>query len=391
MDSLSVLGTVLEKDEVKKVLKEEDLKQISEAMETLKKLLTDEEDEIDTCKTELAYNTENLPENFGQPIGTEYKHAVGDLVWVLLQGYPTWPAELLSVDSEAVKTLKHSSPKTKKNKIPCKLFCGPPEHDGTVYWASTRNVQYFDRLPTQTDFDECIKYRLMADRYDVSAYEDRFRESVHMANSCSRTVLTPEAMPGYTVTPVGAAYTNFRAHYQAPRQPSANDQVKKETGVIVLRDGLENLVRDLNKFDRIWVVFQFSFSGETNRTKKKDGKDFFNGWKAMIVPPRDTKLRGLFATRSPHRPNSIGLSCCRLLDVSGRVLTIRDHDLLHGTPILDIKPYLPFCDSHPDSNHGWVDDLDTPGPDHRWNEKQYTVHRQAKGHSDPVVDKPSPK
>ncbi|KAJ9453755.1 tRNA (adenine(37)-N6)-methyltransferase [Diplonema papillatum] len=330
-----------------------------------------------------------LPEHFGTPLLTEFNHAVGDLVWVKMRGYPNWPGELLSKTS--VLATKHQDKKTKKNPLPCRLFnfgkFSGPENPEAVVWSNGKDITFFDRLRTENELDRSLRYRLMANRYDVTSYESEYRTAVLIANAQSRAILTPEAMIPFPVTPVGVAYTNFRAHYQAPRQPSANETVKKETGVIVLRDGLENLVRDLNKFDRIWVLFQFSYAGETNRSKRQPADpseaaaqveaDFFSGWKSMIVPPRDTALRGLFATRSPHRPNPIGLSCCKLLNVAGKVLTIRDHDLLHGTPILDIKPYLPFCDSHPEANHGWVDDLTNPGSDHRWNEKEYTVHRRA--------------
>eukprot|EP01063_Lacrimia_lanifica_P030588 TRINITY_DN4883_c1_g1_i1.p2 TRINITY_DN4883_c1_g1~~TRINITY_DN4883_c1_g1_i1.p2 ORF type:complete len:449 (+),score=161.91 TRINITY_DN4883_c1_g1_i1:74-1420(+) len=327
------------------------------------------------------------PEGFGTPLGTEYAHAVGDLVWVKLVGFPAWPGELLAKD------VATTAVKSKKYTLPVRLFHAPgkyADHGGVVY-TNNKNITYYDRLKTEGELARCLKYRLMSDRYDTKAYEAQYATAVRAANAHSRGVMTPEALVSYPVTPVGIAYTNFRAHYQAPRQPHANEAVKKETGVIVLRDGLENLLRDLGKFERIWVVFQFSYSGTTNRAKKQASSatvgdaptavseeqlEFFNGWKAMIVPPRDTKAHGLYATRSPHRPNAIGLSCCRVLNVSGRVLTIRDHDLLHGTPILDVKPYLPYCDAHPAAKAGWVDDLgDRAGPDHRWNDREYTVHR----------------
>jgi tRNA (Thr-GGU) A37 N-methylase len=78
------------------------------------------------------------------------------------------------------------------------------------------------------------------------------------------------------------------------------------------------------------------------------------GFRSQVVPPRDTKKRGLFATRAPQRPNPIGLSCVRLLRIEKRVLHIADHDLLDGTPVLDLKPYLPYCDSVPDAAIGYV-------------------------------------
>ena len=120
---------------------------------------------------------------------------------------------------------------------------------------------------------------------------------------------------------------------------------------IVVKRGHQNALRDLQGFDRMWVLFVFNYS---------------RGGRTMVVPPRDGNPRGVFATRSPHRPNNIGMSCVRCLNVVGRKVLIRDHDLLHGTHVLDIKPYIPAYDSHPDAAAGWLDELEEPGPDHRW-------------------------
>ena len=78
-------------------------------------------------------------------------------------------------------------------------------------------------------------------------------------------------------------------------------------------------------------------------------------------PPRGARVRrGLFATRSPDRPNPIGLSAVQLVRVDGLRLHVRGVDLLDGTPILDIKPYVPYADAFPDARAGWIDEL---GPD----------------------------
>ncbi len=74
-----------------------------------------------------------------------------------------------------------------------------------------------------------------------------------------------------------------------------------------------------------------------------------------MIPFRDTTERGVFATRAPCRPNAIGLSCVRLLSVAGNVLTIGGVDILDGTPLLDIKPYVPKFDAFPNSRAGWCD------------------------------------
>jgi tRNA (adenine37-N6)-methyltransferase len=112
--------------------------------------------------------------------------------------------------------------------------------------------------------------------------------------------------------------------------------------------------RDLAGFERIWLVFMFHRS---------------EGWKAEVRPPRGGGKRSVLATRSPHRPNSIGLSAVELVGVEAHALRVRGLDLLDGTPILDIKPYVPYADAFPTSRAGWIDEIDAaqgrrsaPGP-----------------------------
>jgi hypothetical protein len=89
------------------------------------------------------------------------------------------------------------------------------------------------------------------------------------------------------------------------------------------------------------------------------------GWRPKVLPPRSTTGRkGVLATRSPHRPNPLGLSVLRLDRVDGLQLHVRDVDLLDGTPVLDIKPYVAYTDAYPDSGSGWLADKD-PRPAHR--------------------------
>jgi tRNA-Thr(GGU) m(6)t(6)A37 methyltransferase TsaA len=104
------------------------------------------------------------------------------------------------------------------------------------------------------------------------------------------------------------------------------------------REGLA----DLSGFDRIWVL---SFLHKSQDCKMK------------VIPFRDTVLRGLFSTRAPCRPNPIGLSLLHLLsvDVETGILKVRGIDLLDGTPILDIKPYVPRFECYPKSHAGWLD------------------------------------
>lgn len=179
---------------------------------------------------------------------------------------------------------------------------------------------------------------------------DAPQDITHEHPEAARPVVEdPESLPVVAMRPVGVVLSPYTNHFATPRQPGVSPA--PEDAWIILRRGLQNLARDLLGFERIWVLFEFNYS---------------RGWKHTVVPPRDTVPRGLFATRCPHRPNPIGLSCVRLLNVVGRKILIRDHDLLHGTPVLDIKPYLPYCDAHPQAKAGWVDGLTAPGPDHRW-------------------------
>jgi len=95
--------------------------------------------------------------------------------------------------------------------------------------------------------------------------------------------------------------------------------------------------------ERLWVLSYLDRSGT---------------WGALVRPPRGPRVRrGLFATRSPDRPNPIGLSAVQLVRVEGLVLHVRGVDLLDGTPILDIKPYIPYADAFPASRAGWIDEI----------------------------------
>jgi tRNA-Thr(GGU) m(6)t(6)A37 methyltransferase TsaA len=153
--------------------------------------------------------------------------------------------------------------------------------------------------------------------------------------------------------PIGFVRTSQRLHHETPRQAGLG---RGAAGEIHIRQGLQNCLDDVAGFSHLWVVFWFHLA---------------RGFRSRVVPPRDTKKRGLFATRAPQRPNPIGISCVRLVRIEKRVLHIADHDMLDGTPVLDLKPYLPYCDSVPDARLGYVDDLRADAADHRewWGEK----------------------
>lgn len=152
-----------------------------------------------------------------------------------------------------------------------------------------------------------------------------------------------------TMNPIGVIRSPHQERYGTPRQATVCDEPDQreiaETVFELFEDRIpRTALRDLEGFERIWVIFSFHLN---------------QGYKPLVTPPRGPQVkRGVFATRAPHRPNSIGLSACRLLRVEGPLLILGPTDLLDQTPVLDIKPYLPFADSFPHSKAGWVDQLE---------------------------------
>jgi tRNA (adenine37-N6)-methyltransferase len=149
-------------------------------------------------------------------------------------------------------------------------------------------------------------------------------------------------LPGFVVRPIGFVRSPFVEKVQAPRQATAAEDVE---GVLEILPEHEHALSDLEGFGRIWVVFWFHLA-EGSRERAK------------VLPPRSDVKRGVFATRSPHRPNPIGLSAVRLVAVEGLRVRVKDLDLLDGTPILDLKPYLPYADAFPDAAAGWLEAKD---------------------------------
>jgi len=156
-------------------------------------------------------------------------------------------------------------------------------------------------------------------------------------------------MHDLTVTPIARIHTDLPTKFGVPRQSSL---VPELTGTLVFEPAYRHpdAVRGLDAFSHIWLVFVFS--GVVR-----------DGWSATVRPPRlgGNAHVGVFASRSPFRPNPIGMSCVRLDRVdaetpAGPVLHVSGIDLMDGTPILDIKPYLPYTDSHPEATSGFVVD-----------------------------------
>ena len=144
--------------------------------------------------------------------------------------------------------------------------------------------------------------------------------------------------------PIGFFRSPAREKLEAPRQAVLDRSGTEGRVELVSGRGFEDALRDLNGFERAWILYGFHLSSES--------------WKPLTTPPRGPPTkRGLFATRAPYRPNPLGLSCVRVIRVEGLVLHVEEHDILDGTPIYDIKPYIPYADAFPESAAGWTDEV----------------------------------
>lgn len=162
-------------------------------------------------------------------------------------------------------------------------------------------------------------------------------------------------MSTFVVHPIGVIHTPYHEKYDAPRQPVRHQVPKKRgggeepiIGTIELfpHHNFEQATDDLAGFEYLWIIFWFD--------KTED-------WKPKVLPPRGRTKRGVFATRSPHRPNPIGLSLCKLVDVNGRFIRVENPDMLDGTPVLDIKPYLPVIEAISNAKYGWIENVEKEG------------------------------
>lgn len=149
---------------------------------------------------------------------------------------------------------------------------------------------------------------------------------------------------------IAKIHTEFPTKFGIPRQSGL---VPSLEATIVFEPAFRNAdaLRGLDKFSHIWLLWEFSESVR-------------NEWSPTVRPPRlgGNRRMGVFATRSPFRPNPIGLSCVKLDRIiwhgeEGPVLCVSGADLLDGTPIYDVKPYLPYTDSHPEAIGGFAEEV----------------------------------
>ena len=148
------------------------------------------------------------------------------------------------------------------------------------------------------------------------------------------------------IKPIGYVLSEQFYRYETPRQ-GVLAKGNISTIELLPNKNFEQAVKNLNGFDRIWVLYQFHLNANPPNARAS--------WKPLVTPPRHTREKvGVFATRAPYRPNQIGMSCVKLEKVEGLKIFISESDILNGSPVLDIKPYLPYSDSFPDAATGWV-------------------------------------
>lgn len=142
----------------------------------------------------------------------------------------------------------------------------------------------------------------------------------------------------YEFSPIGTIYSPFTRRNKTPIQPYKS----QAAGRVELLPEYQAGLQDLNGFSHIILLYLFHRADP--------------GYDLTVTPFLDDRPKGLFATRYPRRPNPIGLSIVRLVRREGPVLHVEGIDVLDGTPLLDLKPYAPPFDAHPDARFGWLED-----------------------------------
>ncbi len=144
--------------------------------------------------------------------------------------------------------------------------------------------------------------------------------------------------PEIVIHPIGVIRTPHNDPTGAPIQPLYADEAE---GKVIVEQHVEPALADIEEFELVWLIYWF---------------DRASAFKFRVVPYRDTREHGLFATRAPCRPNPIGMSAVRVLGREQRTLRVSCIDVLDGTPLIDIKPYVPAFDAHSSSRAGWFDE-----------------------------------
>ncbi len=138
---------------------------------------------------------------------------------------------------------------------------------------------------------------------------------------------------------IGIIHSPHKETQKTPIQPVFSKDIK---GTVELFEEYTEGLKDLEEFSHIYLLYYFDRSNKTL---------------LQLAPYLSDNISGIFATRAPHRPNKLGMSLVRLDKIEGNILYVRDLDILDGTPLLDIKPYIQRFDSRDDSKSGWQEDI----------------------------------
>ena len=146
------------------------------------------------------------------------------------------------------------------------------------------------------------------------------------------------------ISPIGVIHSSLKEAKGSPIQPV---YANSSEGIVEVYEPYRQALKDIEGFERIWLIYWFHKAGEP---------------KLLVTPYMDTTERGLFATRAPCRPNPIGFSAVRFLRIEECRIYVADVDILDGTPLLDIKPYISRFDCYDVQRNGWVDHV----PEKHW-------------------------
>lgn len=157
-------------------------------------------------------------------------------------------------------------------------------------------------------------------------------------SGCRSTMTSDQASDEIRYRPIGRIHSPFTEQAGTPIQPTYAGPVR---GKVLIDEPFRAALADLDGFDRVWLVYHF---------------DRARAFVPEVVPYRDSsQARGLFATRAPTRPNPIGMSAVKLIAVEDDGIVVEEIDVLDGTPLLDLKPYVPAFDAYPEARAGWLD------------------------------------
>ena len=159
---------------------------------------------------------------------------------------------------------------------------------------------------------------------------------LHPINSGGKKIVCADIQNKLELHPIGVIHTPINAPGDAPVQ----GRLGKIAGEIELHPEYEDALLDIETLSHLIVLYAF------HRAKPV---------RLQVTPYLDTQLRGLFACRAPSRPNPIGFTVVRLIERQGRILKVEGVDMLNGSPLLDLKPYVPDFDSVPDASRGWLE------------------------------------